>query len=180
MKLRARDRYFSNILQLHGGFFDEHHSAELNSHFGYLDGINYLAGRQLPRILRAGLSLVTVSISMAFGNLRIAVVAGLLFGIQVFIIKYLDRSIQIHALLCKKVENSMNRFREESFLHITTVKNFGCERERAQQFHECLQEDQKGRTQLVRLRAIRSGVVKLFYAIAAPIIIYIGIDQASR
>jgi ABC-type multidrug transport system fused ATPase/permease subunit len=117
---------------------------------------------------------------MSLGNFRVAAVAGLLFSIQVLIIKYLDRSIHICALLCRKIENSTNQFREETFIHITTVKNFGCERERAQLFQERLYEEQNGRAQLVQLRAIRNGVMKLFYAVAAPIIIYVGIDQTSR
>ena len=180
VKIRARALYFSNILLFETSFFDNNHPSELNAHYTYLDGIHYLAGRQIPRILYNVLSLTIVCVYMLHVSPIFGFIALTLLFIQVVIIKYLDKSIYKHLLRVKRVEKAYNQLREETFSNIRTVKHFGCERKLSARFELLLDDDQIVRKDLIWLRSMRSAVIKLFHGLTASVTLYVGLNGTRR
>ena len=176
----VQKQYFSNILDNEKTFFDLHHTSEINKGYTDLNELHYLAGRQIPGILKGLLTLFLTTVYMLFQNLSVGMLVVSLMLCQAAIERRMDMSVRTAWLKLQDIEKATERFREEGYVNIRTVKHFSSEQKQKMAFARLLEKDEVRRRELVNIWAFRQGTANFLLGAVVCVVWITGLPKVQR
>jgi ATP-binding cassette subfamily B multidrug efflux pump len=170
-----QELFFSNVLRCEIGFFDVTHTADLNKSFHHLGEIHHLAGHQIPQIIRSVLSLFGSAFYMMSSNATIGSMILLLLIVQWFGERFFEKLSCSYWPKVEKIEEYWQKFREESFSNVRTIKEFSCEAKQEGKFRALLNYDREVRAQGVHIWAMRCAAFSMFGSLTLTTVWYFGL-----
>jgi ABC-type multidrug transport system fused ATPase/permease subunit len=180
VRQRAQEQYVRNVLRSEVGFFDATHTSELNKLYHNLYHLHFMAGHQIPSIIRSLMLVVATATYMMYVN---PFVGGIVISViiaQGLVEKWVQKRVTESWYQLEKVEKKADRVREEGFTNIRTVKHFSCEDKQENIFLSHLAVDRELRKAMVHIWGIQCGMGELLLGSIILVTWYLGLNGVQR